>query len=130
MSFLTDDDITLFRADVDGLRRVSFTIVRPRVIDDGAGGTKPDPAGPLYIGPLFGSFSAAGGREIQTPDQIKQRGSYRLRSAVELIDPDAEEAVTIEETDQIELLDTLYKVIWAPPPTETNLSRVVGLEEA
>lgn len=118
---LTDDELAIFRADVDDARRMEVTILHPRRLDDGAGSTKPDPAGPVRVGPIEATFSTGSGREAQTTDQIAQRGSYRLRLPIQ---------TTIDETDQVEIGSRVYNVVWAPPITPTSLSRVVGIEEA
>jgi hypothetical protein len=105
-------------------------LLRPRLIDNGRGGTKPDPAGPERIGPLICGFGAANGREQNVADQIAQRGSYRLKLPTELTDPDTGDPLTVQETDQFEVSGRVYNVKWLPPVAALNLSRKVGLEEA
>jgi orotate phosphoribosyltransferase-like protein len=107
-----------------------FTILRPRVIDDGAGGTYPNPAGPTRIGPFLGGFRAANGHEAVVADQLVQRGSYRLKTLTELRDPATNALIVIAATDQIEVLGGVYKVVWTPPVAGLSLFRIVGLEEA
>jgi hypothetical protein len=121
MSFLPDEVVAVFRADIDSARRLEFFIVRPRRLDNGAGSTRPDPAGPERLGPFVGSFSTAGGHEQEDADQVAQRGSYRLRMPL---------WVEASETDQVEIAGRAYNVLWAPLATPTSLSRVLGIEEA
>ena len=117
----------------------SCYLMRPRVLDNGRGGTKPDPAGPLRIGPLPCGFGAASGRETIVADQIAQRGSYRLKLPVELLDPDTGEILldpatdaplVLAETDQFEVFGRAYDVKWLPPVAHLSLFRKLGLEEA
>lgn len=108
----------------------SCYLLRPRVLDNGKGGAKPDPAGPERIGPLICGFSAASGREQLIADQIQQRGSYRLRLPVELLDPDSGDVITLAETDQFEVFERVYDVKWLPPVAALSLFRKVGIEEA
>jgi hypothetical protein len=58
---------------------------------------------------------------VQTDDQITQRGSYRLRISL---------TIDAAETDQVEIGERRYNVLWAPLATPTSLSRVLGIEEA
>lgn len=105
-------------------------LLRPRLIDNGRGGTKPDPSGPLRIGPFICGFSAANGTEQNVADQMAQRGSYRLKLQIELRDPDSGDPITLAETDQFEVFGRVYNVKWLPPVAALSLSRKVGLEEA
>jgi len=99
----------------------SCTILRPIVIDDGAGGTRPDPDGPEEIGPIVCAFSKMRGREQVVADQLQSRGDYRLALPV---------ATDIRLTDQVAVLSGVYNVVWAPPVAALSLVRAVGLEEA
>jgi hypothetical protein len=101
--------------------RDSVTILRTALVDDGAGGQYPDPAGPTETGPIIGAFSRLSGRELVASSQMQQRGSYRLALPV---------ATEIRETDQVRYQGRVYSVVFAPPLTALNLSRVVELEEA
>lgn len=124
-------DMTSPRAAAEAyLMGDSCYLLRPRLIDNGRGSTKPDPAGPLRIGPFICGFKAANGKEQNVADQIAQRGSYRLKLPVELLDPTTGDPVTVQETDQFELFDRVYKVVWLPPVAALSLARKVGLEEA
>jgi hypothetical protein len=108
----------------------SCYLLRPRLIDNGKGGTKMDPAGPLRIGPFICGFGAVSGREQNVADQIAQRGSYRLRLPIELLDPNTGDVITLAETDQFEVFARIYDVKWLPPIAALSLFRKVGLEEA
>src|SRR4051794_3863126 len=103
----------------------SCYLVRPRVLDNGRGGTTPDPAGPLRIGPFSCGFSAATGREQNVADQTQQRGSYRLRLPIELLDPESGDVITPAETDQFEVFGRAYQVVWLPPVAALSLFRRV-----
>jgi hypothetical protein len=103
-------------------------ILRPQLIDDGAGGTYPDPDGPLRIGPIACGFTSVSGDEAQA-DIVEVRGRYRLKLPTTVIDPDTEEEVTPVETDEVEFQGKVYAVIWAPPVTALNLKRKLGLRD-
>lgn len=121
--------MSLFSAsEIDGLAALdesamqdSGTIVRPLLLDDGAGGTAPDPAGPTRIGPILGRFEALTGRELVIAAQLGQLGNYRWS---------VPRATDIRVTDQVELLGSVWAVVWAPPVAALDPSRIVGLEEA
>lgn len=102
------------------LFRDSVTIVRQALLDDGRGGQYPDPSGPTEIGPILGAFSRLTGRELIAAEQLQQHGTYRLALPV---------ATDIRATDQVRFGSVTYNVVWAPPLTGMNLSRVVGLDE-
>jgi Phage head-tail joining protein len=104
-----------------GLMRDSGTIVRPVLLDDGAGGQYPDPSGPTEINVPACAFSRLTGRELEAAAQLQQRGSYRLALPID---------TDIQAADQFRYSGVIYNVVWAPPLTALNLSRVVGLEEA
>jgi hypothetical protein len=124
-------DMTSPRAAAEAyLMGDSCYLLRPRVLDNGKGGTKMDPAGPLRIGPFICGFSAASGRELPIADQLVQRGSYRLRLPITLTDPDTGDLITPAETDQFEIFGRVYDVVWLPPVAALSLFRKVGLEEA
>ena len=112
------------------LLRDSFTIVRPRTIDDGMGGQQPHPSGPMRCGPFLGAFHALSGDELVVAEQLSERGAYRLRCAVSLTDPDTSDPVEILHTDYIEVLDATYAVVWTPPPANLSLFTTVGLDNA
>lgn len=114
-------DMSAARADfAAGMFRDSVTILRTALLDDGGGGTYPDPAGPTET-PTIGAFSRLTGRELVASSQTQQRGSYRLALPV---------ATDIQETDQVTYQGRTYNVVFCPPLTALNLSRVVELEEA
>jgi hypothetical protein len=104
-----------------GMFRDSVTILRYTLLDDGAGGQYPDPAGPTSIGPIVGAFSRLTGRELIVSSELQQRGTYRLALPVD---------TDIRETDQVNYQGRVYNVVFCPPLTALNLSRVVELEEA
>ena len=108
----------------------SFYLVRPVLLDDGAGATYPDPAGPQRIGPLLGTFRALNGRELVAAERLSQQGAYRLKTTTALADPDTGDPITIAENDQVEVLGGVYNVVWAPPIANLSLFCIVGLEEA
>lgn len=100
----------------------TYIVIRPRVIDDGAGGTKPHPDGPLRLGPRPCGFGVNTVRNAETSgDQVEHRGSYKLKI---LITDD------VGATDQVEYRGVTYNVVWTPPISNLSLRRVVGLEEA
>jgi hypothetical protein len=124
-------DMTSPRASAEAyLMGDTCYLLRPRVLDNGKGGTKPDPAGPQRIGPFICGFGSASGREQNVADQIAQRGSYRLRLPTLLLDPDSGDVITPAETDQFEVFARIYDVKWLPPVAALSLFRRVGLEEA
>jgi hypothetical protein len=90
-------------------------------LDDGAGGTYPDPAGPQQIGPVLGLFWALRGEERIASSQLGQHGSYRWA---------VPHTTDIRITDQVVLLGTLYNVVWVPPVAYHDADLTVGLEEA
>lgn len=104
------------------------TIVRPRTLDDLAGGSYPDPAGPERIGPLACSFLAVSGDEA-TRELIAERGRYRVYLPVDLRHPTTQAAIEVLGTDAIEVLGTTYQVVWTPPPAAGALLRTIGLKE-
>lgn len=100
----------------------SFQILRPRRIDDGAGGTMPDPDGPELLGPFLGKFGVNAVRNAEiTGDREEHRGSYTLECPV---------SIEILTTDQVRYADRTYNVVWTPPLRTLTLARKVGLEEA
>lgn len=101
--------------------RDSVYILRTALLDDGAGSSYPDPAGPVALGPILGAFSRLTGRELVASSQVQQRGTYRLALP---------SATDIRATDQIAYQGLIYAVVFCPPLTALNLSRVVELEEA
>jgi hypothetical protein len=101
--------------------------LRPRVVDDGAGGTKPDPAGPERIGPFNCAFAARSGREVVSADQLKVIGEYKLKLATKLTHPTTKASFTPQDTDQVEALGGVYSVVHAPPPAALSLFRTIGL---
>ena len=115
-------DVAAARASLAaGLFRDTVYVLRTTVLDDGGGGTYPDPAGPIEYGPILGAFSRQSGRELVASSQVQQRGTYRLALPV---------ATDVLATDQIIYQGMRYNVVFCPPLTALNLSRVVELEEA
>jgi hypothetical protein len=110
------------------LLRDTCTLIRPRTVDDLAGGSYPDPDGPERIGPLACSFRAVSGDEA-TRERIAERGSYRVYLPVELRHPDTQEPLDVASIDAIEVLGTAYQVVWTPPAPATALLRTIGLKE-
>ena len=108
--------------------RDTCMLLRPRTIDDGAGGSEPDPDGPEAIGPLACSFLAVSGDEA-TADLIAERGRYRVYLAVDLRHPETGDALELASSDQVTVLGTTYDVVWTPPPHALALLRTVGLKE-
>jgi hypothetical protein len=109
----------LARALADRGKQDRCTIVRPRLLDDGAGSTYPDPAGPERIGPLACLFIARSGSETQTDEQIEERGAYEIRLA--------RTAPAVLGTDQVEVLGRSYQVVWTPPLDARAVERIVGV---
>lgn len=110
------------------LRRLSIsfmqdsgTILRQNLLDDGGGGTYPDPSGPTRIGPIMGLFWTLSGDEAVMAAQLGQHG--RERWAVPI-------GTDIRATDQVELLGWVYNVVWVPPVAYHDADRIIGLEEA
>lgn len=102
--------------------------LRPRLLDNGKGGTKPHPDGPQRIGPFPCGFKAASGREAVSADQLKQQGSYRLKLSTTLTVPDTDDPFVPLDTDEVEVLATVYRIVWTPPPSALSLFRKIGLE--
>lgn len=109
------------RALDESFMQDSGFILRPRTLDDGAGGAYPDPAGPERIGPILGLFWSLRGAESVAADQLGQHGAYRWAVPI---------GTGIQATDQIELLGGVYNVVWAPPTAQYDADQTVGLEEA
>lgn len=99
----------------------SGTILRPRLLDDGAGGTYPDPAGPETIGPILGRFKTLSGGELLRAVQLGQAGKYRWF---------VPNGTTVYATDQVHILGGTYNVVWVPPVAALDTAQTVGLEEA
>lgn len=97
----------------------SGTILRPVLVDDGAGGQVPGTPTPLAT--VRGQFRKLSGEEIARADQLGQAGRYRWA-----VPHDTQVAVT----DQVFLLGVLYAVVWAPPAAYLDADRIIGLEEA
>jgi hypothetical protein len=97
------------------------TILRPRLLDDGAGGSYPDPAGPERIGPILGKLTAIWGLETQTQVDIDVRSGYRLSLPI---------GTDIRLTDQVEIVGRVFNVVWTPPAGAMSLVLRVGLQEA
>lgn len=96
-------------------------IIRPRLIDDGAGGTESHPDGPLQISTAC-SFTPV--RELPPGplrDQVIEHGKYLLTVPLTKV---------VLVTDEIEVLGTTYRATWAPPPDAFAVERLVALEEA
>ena len=108
--------------------RDSCTLLRPRTLDDLAGGTYPDPDGPEAIGPLPCAFLAVSGEEA-TRDLVAERGRYRVYLAVDLRHPETNAPLDITGIDQITVLGTTYEVVWTPPAAATALLQIIGLKE-
>lgn len=99
----------------------SGTILRPILLDDGAGGQYPDPTSPQSIGPIYGQFRQLSGDEVIRAAQLGQLGRYRWA-----VPHDTD----IRATDQVQILGGVYTVVWAPPAAALDVDRIVGLEEA
>lgn len=104
-------------------------LLRPRELDDGAGSTIPDPAGPIRIGPLQCGFTSVTGDEA-AEDIIAVRGRYRLKLPVITLDPDSGDEVIPLATDLIEFQGVIYPIVWAPPTTALSLKRKIGLKDS
>jgi len=97
------------------------TIVRPRLLDDGAGGTEPDPAGPERIATVCGITALAALPPGAMRDQIAEHGKFLLEVPL---------AADLQETDLFEALGQTYQVTWAPPPDALAVERIAALTEA
>jgi hypothetical protein len=98
----------------------SGVIVRPRLLDDGAGGTYPDPAGPERIDTAC-SFTAVAALPGPLRDQLQEYGRYLITVPL---------ATAVLATDQVEVLGGTYAVTWAPPPDGFAVERMAVLVEA
>ncbi|HEU5097905.1 MAG TPA: hypothetical protein VFU22_02600 [Roseiflexaceae bacterium] len=122
-------DMTSPRASAEAaLLGNECTFLRPRLQDNGKGGTRPHPDGPQRIGPFPCGFKAASGREAVSAEQLKQQGSYRLKLPTQLTIPNTNDPFVPADTDQVEVLGGVYSVVWTPPPSALSLFRKVGLE--
>jgi hypothetical protein len=99
----------------------SCMIVRPVLVDDGAGNTNPHPDGPERFGPFPCSFNSQGGDEAEDGDQVAEHGDYQIGMPI-----DTPEVLA---TDEIELLGRTYQVVWTPPIEAMSTERTVGLIE-
>lgn len=107
---------------VQGLLTATGAIVRPRVVDDGAGSTMPDPAGPLTTAGVAYALAPRSGRELLSAERLRQIGSYVLS-----LPPGTD----IRPGDQFTTsAGTTYNVVFAPEAGWPALLREVGVEEA
>jgi hypothetical protein len=99
----------------------SGIIVRPRLLDDGAGGTYPDPVGPETITSPCSITAVGSLAPGPLREQIQEHGRYLLT-----VPRDKD----LRVTDQFQALGTLYTVTWAPPPDALAVERIAALTEA
>jgi hypothetical protein len=97
------------------------TIVRPRVIDNGAGGTRPDPAGPLRTATPCSITPVAALPPGAVRDQVAEHGKWLLSVPL---------AADLKTTDQFEVLGQRYQITWAPTPDALSVDRMAALTEA
>lgn len=121
MSLFSARELADLRALSESAMADSGIILRTILLDDGAGGQYPDPAGPQEIGPILGRFRQLSGAEQIRAAQLGQLGAYRWFVPA---------STDMRVTDQVRLLGAIYAVVWAPPPAALDADRVVGLEEA
>jgi hypothetical protein len=96
-------------------------IVRPRVIDDGAGGTKRHPDGPETITTPCSITAVGALPPSPLRDQVAEHGRYLLT---------VPRAKDLRVTDQFTVLGITYLVTWAPPPDALAVERMAALKEA
>jgi hypothetical protein len=96
-------------------------IVRPRLLDDGAGGAYPDPAGPEWIATSCSITAVGALAPGPLRDQVAEHGRYLLSVPL---------SADLYVTDQFQALGTLYNVTWAPPPDALSVERIAALTEA
>ena len=116
---MSDLDLTVPDAvlcDAAALRQDSFTI-RRATSSTVSGVTTPGT--PQTLGPYFGEFWALRGSEL-APSIAEARGSYRLAVDLDLV---------LEEADQIVVGGVVYSIVWLPPPSGLDITRIVGLAE-
>lgn len=111
---LTVPDAVL--SDAAALRQDSFTI-RRATSSTVSGVTTPGT--PTTLGPYAGEFWAVRGAEL-AQSIAEARGYYRLAVDLDL---------TLRETDQIIIGSVTYAVVWLPPPSGLDITRIVGLAE-
>jgi hypothetical protein len=97
------------------------TIQRPRLLDDGAGSTYPDPAGPETIATPCSITAVRDLPPGPLREQVLEHGRYLLT-----VPRDTD----LRATDQFQALGTLYQVTWAPPPDALSVERIAALTEA
>lgn len=111
---LTVPDVVL--ADVTALFRDGFTV--QRATSSTVSGIT-TPGTPETLGPYQGEFWAVRGAEL-APAIAEARGYYRLQCARDL---------SLRETDRIIVGGVTYAIVWLPPPSGLDITRIVGLAE-
>jgi hypothetical protein len=96
-------------------------IVRPRLLDNGAGGTRPHPDGPEHIATVCGITPLVAIPPGAVRDQVAEHGKFLLEVPL---------AVELRATDLFEVLEQTYQVTWAPPPDALAVERIAALTEA